>query len=107
MSDRPDDFAIEPSPSGRLPCGGGTPDDRCRLGAELAGTGADTTRSDADTTRSDARTTRFDARTGRDRAVSALLTLATGGPPPATARAELRTRRPGHFARHQTWLAHH
>ena len=41
MSDRPDDFRIGPSPSGRLLCGGCTPDDRCRLGVEIAHAGED------------------------------------------------------------------
>lgn len=34
----PDGFAIEPSASGRLLCGGCAPDEACRLGVEIAGT---------------------------------------------------------------------
>ncbi|MFH8533490.1 PaaI family thioesterase [Streptomyces tendae] len=37
--------------------------------------------------------------------VSARMSLATTGPALATARAELRTRRPDHYARHADWLA--
>jgi acyl-coenzyme A thioesterase PaaI-like protein len=48
---------------------------------------------------------RIDAHSGRRWMVSARMTLATDGPALATARAELRTRRPDHFARHAHWLA--
>ncbi|MEV6125912.1 PaaI family thioesterase [Streptomyces violaceusniger] len=36
MSEDPDASAIEPSPSGRLLCGGCAPHDACRLGVEVA-----------------------------------------------------------------------
>ncbi|MFI7123094.1 PaaI family thioesterase [Amycolatopsis sp. NPDC049868] len=50
---------------------------------------------------------RIDVHTGRRWEVSARMTLAGGSPPLAAARAELRTRRPDHYARHRAWLAHH
>ena len=48
----------------------------------------------------------IDAHTGRHWEVSARMALAADSRPLATARAELRTRRPDHFARHQAGLAH-
>jgi acyl-coenzyme A thioesterase PaaI-like protein len=153
MSDRPDDFTIEPSPSGRLLCGGCAPRDHCRLGVEIVEIRGDTTRFVVSCPRSwqggpevahggwisavfddvlnvavlrlESRlvtrslaveylrpvpverrlavTARIDGRADRRWDVSAQLTLA--GTALATARAELRTRRPDHFARHETWLA--
>ncbi|WP_413797008.1 hotdog domain-containing protein [Streptomyces iranensis] len=46
---------------------------------------------------------RIERHSGRRWEVSAEMTLT--GTPLATARAELRTRRPHHFARHEAWLA--
>ncbi|WAP60061.1 PaaI family thioesterase [Streptomyces sp. S465] len=158
-----DDFAIEPSASGRLLCGGCAPDDACRLGVEVAGARDGVLWFDVTCARSwcggpevahggwiaavfddvlsmaALRTeprlvtrsltveylrpvpverpltvlARVDAHHGRRWEVSARMTLATADPALAatgqalaTARAELRTRRPDHFARHQDWLAH-
>ncbi|MGW7531269.1 hotdog domain-containing protein [Amycolatopsis sp. NPDC054798] len=125
MSDRADDFRIGPSPSGQLLCGGCTPDDRCRLGVEIAHA------DEAATTvalHREARlvtkslhisyhrpvpverpltvTARIDSHAGHRWEVSARMTLAGGTVALASASAELRTRRPDHFARHQAWLAH-
>ncbi|WP_413797007.1 hypothetical protein [Streptomyces iranensis] len=36
FAEDPDAFTIEPSPSGRLLCGGCAPHDVCRLGVEIA-----------------------------------------------------------------------
>ncbi|MEV5776370.1 PaaI family thioesterase [Streptomyces antimycoticus] len=149
-----DAFAIEPSASGRLLCGGCTPDKVCRLGVEAAGARDGDLRFDVVCARSwhggpdvahggwiaavfddvlamaALRTeprlvtkslaveylrpvpverpltvlARIDAHHGRRWEVSARMTLAPTGPPLATARAELRTRRPDHFARHRDWL---
>ncbi len=156
MSDRADDFRIGPSPSGRLLCGGCAPEDRCRLGIEVAHAGEAATTFDVVcprhwcggpevahggwtaavfddvlntvALRREARlvtkslqisyhrpvpverpltvTARIDSHAGRRWDVSARMTLAGGTVALAAASAELRTRRPDHFARHQAWLAH-
>ncbi|WP_406631663.1 PaaI family thioesterase [Amycolatopsis sp. WGS_07] len=51
-------------------------------------------------------TARIDSHADRRWEVSARLTLAGDTVALAAASAELRTRRPDHFARHQAWLAH-
>ncbi|MFD4193465.1 PaaI family thioesterase [Amycolatopsis thermoflava] len=151
MPDDPDAFAISPSASGRLLCGGCAAEDRCRLGIAAV----DATRFDVvcpahwqggpgvahggwtaavfdevlnlaalsteprlvtkSLTVSYLRpvpverpllvTARIDHHAGRDWTVSARMSLA--GTPLATAHAELRTRRPDHYARHEAWLASH
>ncbi|MEU4895644.1 PaaI family thioesterase [Streptomyces sp. NPDC044780] len=153
MSEDPDAFAIEPSPSGRLLCGGCAPHGSCRLGVEI--TDAEDGKARFDVVcprlwhggpgvahggwtaavfddvlsvvalRAEPRLVtkslavsylrpvpverpldvlaRIDRHVGRQWEVSAEMTLA--GTVLATARAELRTRRPHHFARHEAWLA--
>ncbi|MEU9370594.1 PaaI family thioesterase [Streptomyces avermitilis] len=152
MSEDPDAFAIEPSPSGRLLCGGCAPHDSCRLGVEISGTQGDEVRFDVVcppfwrggpgvahggwtaavfddvlnmvALRAEPRLVtkslaisylrpvpverplhvlaRIERHVGREWEVSAEMTLA--GAALATSRAELRTRRPDHFARHKAWL---
>ncbi|WP_040821752.1 PaaI family thioesterase [Nocardia jiangxiensis] len=51
-----------------------------------------------------AATASIDAHSGRNWTVSAVLALGRDGPTLATARAELRTRRADHYARHHAWL---
>lgn len=153
MSEAPDDFAIEPSPSGRLLCGGCAPYDACRLGVEIADAQDGKVRFDVVCPRSwhggpdvahggwtaavfddvlsvvglrvEPRLVtkslaisylrpvpveqpvevlaRIDRHAGRQWEVSAEMTLASTVL--AVARAELRTRHPHHFARHEAWLA--
>lgn len=150
----PDTFALEPSPSGRLLCGGCAGDDVCRLGVGITDLHDDVVRAEVICARSwqggpgvahggwiaavfdDVLTAaalrreprlvtkslavsylrpvpierpltvaaRIDAHSGHGWEVSAWMALASG-PELATARAELRTRRPDHFARHENWLA--
>lgn len=154
MAEHPDTFAIEPSASGRLLCGGCAPDDTCRLGVEIAEAHEGAVRFDVTcppswhggpevahggwiaavfddvlnvaALRTDPRVVTkslavsyhhpvpvgrplaalawIDSHSGRRWEVAARMTLATGGPPLATARAELRTRRPDHYARHEDRL---
>ncbi|WP_020659132.1 PaaI family thioesterase [Amycolatopsis benzoatilytica] len=52
-------------------------------------------------------TARIDSHAGRRWEVSARMTLAGDTVALASASAELRTRRPDHFAKHHAWLAHH
>ncbi|MBB5159845.1 PaaI family thioesterase [Saccharopolyspora phatthalungensis] len=47
----------------------------------------------------------IDTHSGSRWEVSARMALAPAGPDLATARAELRTRRPDHYAQHADWLA--
>ncbi|WP_432045776.1 PaaI family thioesterase [Streptomyces asiaticus] len=153
LAEDPDAFAIEPSPSGRLLCGGCAPHDACRLGVEIAEVRDDVVRFEVvcppfwhggpgvahggwttavfddalnvvalrieprlvtksltirylrpvPVGRPVAVLARIERHTGRQWDVSAEMTLA--GTALATARAELRTRRPHHFARHEAWLA--
>lgn len=148
-----DAFAVEPSASGRLLCGGCAPYDACRLGVEIADTQDDEVHFDVVCPRSwhggpgvahggwtaavfddvlnvvalrvEPRLVtksltvsylrpvpvgrhlhvlaRIERHVGRRWEVSAEMTLP--GAVLVTGRAELRTRPPHHFARHEAWLA--
>lgn len=146
-----DSFAIEPSSSGRMLCGGCVPDGVCRLGVEprdgmwfdvtcprhwqggpgvahggwIAAAFDDVLNTAALRTeprmvtkslsveylrpvpvdRKLAVLARIERHEGREWTVSARMTL--GADTLATAHAELRTRRPDHYSRHEHWLAGH